>query len=61
MNNYYYHKRAAEHQQEVSKELAIRTLLKGGRHSTSPAMRVSLRNLPVVAAVIVLILFLFAR
>lgn len=61
MNNYYYHKRAEEHQHEISKELATRNLLNGGRHNTSPGLRVAFRMVSVAITVIALILLIFAR
>ena len=60
--NFYYQTRTAEHQQEISKELAIRNLLKNSQHeplTANQARSLALRVAPaVIITAILLVSFL---
>jgi len=61
--NFFYQKRAEEHQREISRELANRHLLSDGRHdplTTNQARRLVLRLASVAIAMTVLLLFTMA-
>ena len=60
--NYYYQKRAQEHQREISQELANRHLLREAGSNTSAIKRVKrivLRIVPAAIVFITLLLFYF--
>jgi len=60
--NFYYQKRAQEHQREISKELATRNLLKGDRSNlpaTKGLKRLVLLGTPTLIALTILFLLHF--
>lgn len=59
--NCYYEKHAAEHQREISRELAKRTLLGGAQPNRPKTMSVALWVMPVAITIIVLVLLSIAR
>ena len=61
--NFYYQTRSAEHQREISKELAVRSLLKNGQHeplTVNQAKGLVLRVAPA-AIIMVILLVSFIR
>jgi len=61
---FYYQTRAQEHQREISRELATRHMLKEAglnRLTSKRVMRLALRVMPAVTAIVILILLNFLR